>query len=53
MVSQPLARRNGISEDAEPAEQHEFGLQFLDAPGDVVGALRAHVERVTGGRSAV
>jgi methyl-accepting chemotaxis protein len=35
----------------EPAEQNEFGLQFLDAPADVVDALRAHVERVTGGRS--
>ncbi len=42
-----------ITRHTDPAEQHEFGLQFVDPAPEVVEALRAHVARVTGAPRAV
>ncbi|HYY09744.1 MAG TPA: methyl-accepting chemotaxis protein [Kineosporiaceae bacterium] len=38
-----------VARHTEPAEAHEFGLQFLDLPRDVADALRDYVAGVTGG----
>jgi methyl-accepting chemotaxis protein len=40
-----------VARHTEPVEAHEFGLQFLDLPKDVLEALRTHVAGVTGARA--